>query len=136
MAIHTFGPGTLTLGETGSTQELSLICTAAAVEPSVESDDDVPVLSGDIIPGEERFTAVLTATVYLDLGSSAFAKWTWDNKGEVMPVEFIPNTASAQSIIGQVKIRPISIGGEANQKMTADVEFPFVEFPEMETVTP
>lgn len=136
MAIHTFGPGTLTLGETGSTQELSLVCTAAAVEPSVESDDDTFVLSGDTIPGEERFTAVLTATVFLDLGSSAFAAWTWANKGEVMPVEFIPNTASAQSIVGQVKVRPISIGGEANQKMTADIEFPFVDFPELEAVTP
>lgn len=132
---YTFGPGTLIFGATGSTIEASCQATNGEVEWDVEAEDDVPLLCGEVEPGDETFTAQLSFNAYQDLGhDNSFVEWSWTQKGTVQPVEFIPATAASRRIVGQVKIRPIKVGGEAKTKPRSDVEWPFVGEPIIEPV--
>ena len=46
------GPGVLTLGETGSPKEFGSQITNARIEPSYDTEDPIPVLSGEEVPGD------------------------------------------------------------------------------------
>lgn len=134
---YTVGPGTLIVGDTGSPQEISCQITSAVVAWSVESEDDVDLLCGDVAPGDEEFTAVINGTLYQDLSEAqSFVEFTWDNKGEVLPLRYVPSTAAGKEITGSVKMRPLDVGGEAKTKPTSDFEWPFVGEPVIGAVTP
>lgn len=134
---YTFGPGSLILGETGTVTELSCQVTSGSVEWDVDSEDDVPLLCGDIEPGDEEFTAALSFNVYQDLGEEdgIVAKSWGAMKGTVQPFEFVPSTAAGMRIVGQVKVRPITVGGDAKTKPRSDVEWPCVGEPILEPIT-
>lgn len=133
---YTFGPGSLILGETGTTTEISCQVTSGTVEWDVDSEDDVPLLCGEVEPGDETFSAALGFNVYQDLGDDAgIVVKSWGEwKGAVVPFEFIPSTAAGKRIVGLVKVRPITVGGDAKTKPRSDVEWPCVGEPILEDV--
>lgn len=132
----TIGPGSLVIGETGSPLEFSCQVTEATVEWDVDAEDDVALLCGDVEGGDEVFTASLSATLYQDLGAeSSIVSYTWEHKGDVVPVTFVPSTAAGQQVTGNVRLRPINVGGEARTKATSDVEWPFVGEPTLAAVS-
>jgi hypothetical protein len=123
------GPGSLVFGEVGSEQTIEAQILEATVEPDVESEDDELVLSGEVIPGEEEFTATLKFKCIQDIKTNGIVRWSWTNKGEVVPFVFIPNTVEDTQITGEVKVRPLTVGGEVGKRADSDVEFPCVGFP-------
>lgn len=121
------GPGELTIGETGSTIDIS--CQMSEVKITWENDEDdaIHVLCGGIVPGDDTFTATLEGVALQDLTATGIAEFTWTNKGAVMPFRFIPITGA--EVVGEVKVLPIDIGGEVNKKNTADISWPCIGEP-------
>lgn len=133
---YVVGPGTLKVGDVGSEESIECQITSAIVQWSVDAEDDVPLLCGEVAPGDELFTAVISGNLFQDLSTGGIVEWSWTNKGESMPLEFIPNTAEAKKITGNIKVRPIDVGGEAKAKARSDFEWPFIGEPVLAAVTP
>lgn len=125
----TTGPGTLVFGAPGSEQEFSAQMTSVTIEPDVDAEDDIPVLSGAVVAGEETETFVLSGSFLQDITLTGITTWTWNNSGTVVPFVFIPNTVTDRQVSGEVKVRKTTIGGDVKAKATADFEFPGVGEP-------
>lgn len=122
------GPGLLTIGELGSTLDLSAQLTAVSVTWENSEDEPLHVLSGEALPGDDNFTATLAGTVVQDLTEDGVIDWTWKNKGTVVPVTFTPSSGAAQ-VVGNVKVNPIDLGGDVNVRNTSDISWPFIGEP-------
>lgn len=125
---NSLGPGSLTLGTAPGT-ELAVSCTAVTLEPSVDTDDDLVVLSGDTLAGEDTFTWQLNATLLQSYEEDALADWLFDHRGEQHEFTFIPSRDHSRGWKGTIKVRPMSIGGDVKTRNTSDVEFPLVGEP-------
>jgi hypothetical protein len=125
------GPGTLTVGATGTPVDFSCQITAAQVEWNVSADDPVTVLCGDSVPGARTYDAHLTGTLFQDLGLvGGIVEYSWAHKGETVPFEFVPATDVATSVTGDLIIDPISVGGDtAGDNMTSDIDWTIVGEP-------
>lgn len=135
ISSYKVGPGTLKLG-TGGTKDVSAQLTSCQVNPSEETDseDAVPVLSGEELAGEDNFsyTFTLSGTFLQDLASTGVVAYSWDNMGSIVDFEFIPVTASARAVTGQVRIVPLNIGGDVKQRATADFEWSCIGTPDFD----
>lgn len=120
------GPGTLTFGDTGTASEWAAQLTACTVEPSTDTEDPIPVLSGEEIDGDESDTAELSGTILQSYGVDSLLKWSHDHHRETMTFRFIPNNEAGLVVSGRVKIRRVSIGGDVKTRNTSDFTFPIV----------
>ena len=117
------GPGTLTIGETGSGQEMAKQSTAVAIEPSYSDGDRQIVLSGDVDQEAAEWEGTLTATFFQDYEANGLLAWTWEHDGETLPFTFVPNSAAGFEVSGDVVIRPATIGGDVDTENTSEVEW-------------
>lgn len=131
---YKLGPGSLILGETGTTMEISCQITACTAEFDVDAEDDVPTLCGGTLAGDETETGTLTGTIIQDLSDEGIIEYTWTNSGTVVPVVFIPNTTVGKQITGSVKLRRLNVGGDVKTSPTSDFEWPFVGLPALTAV--
>lgn len=133
MSIKAFklGPGELTVGETGTPVDFSHQCTKVMVKWSKDTEDPVPVLSGEELAGDTNYTAVLSATLLQDLDAAVdgIVDWSWTHKGEQHPFTFVPLVGKA--INGVVTVDPIDIGGDVKKRNTSDIEWACVGEPEL-----
>lgn len=125
------GPGTLTVGATGTPVDFTCQVTAAHVDWNVDAEDAVTVLCGESVPGTRTYDSVLAGTLYQDLGLvGGIVEYSWAHKGETVPFTFIPSTDAAQSVTGDLIMDPLTVGGdEAGANMTADFEWAIVGDP-------
>lgn len=121
------GPGTLTIGETGSDLDLSCQMTEVSITWENDESDPVHVLCGGIVPGDDTFTATLEGVAYQDMTEAGIVEFSWSNKGSVVPFLFEP--IDGASVVGQVKVLPIDLGGEINVKNTSDLSWPCIGEP-------
>lgn len=129
----TMGPGTLTLGETGTLQTFSAQLTNCRLVPDVQTGDNIPVLSGDEVAGERTESFTLSGTLLQDFGVvDSLSEWTYTNRGQQFPFEFVPQNAGARKITGTVTVEPTEIGGDVKTKPTADFEWRLVGAPEFD----
>lgn len=126
---YKLGPGTLTLGETGTPLEIACQITAATLEFDVDAEDDVPTLCGGVLPGDETESGNLTGTLIQDLGVGGIGEYSWTNAGVVVPFTYTPNTELAASFDGSLKMRRMNVGGDVKTSPTADFEWPLVGIP-------
>jgi hypothetical protein len=126
---HALGPGSLKLGETGSSREIAQQLTKIVLTPNVDEEDDVPVLSGEILDGEETTTWEVSGTANQDYDADSFEDWCFTNRGKRVPFEFTPSTAHVRGYKGTLKVRPIAVGGDVKKKNTSDFTFPLVGEP-------
>lgn len=136
MAIkaHKTGPGTFKLGDSPGT-EWGAQVTKITLTPSVDSEDDLHVLSGDVLPGDDTFTWELTATFFQDFDVDGVTDYLFDNRGQVLPFTFQPNNEHERAWTGSIKCRPMEVGGEVRKRNTSDVTFPLVGEPTKTTTT-
>lgn len=128
------GPGTLVLGETTTTLDMSCQLSAAWIKWDKDKEDDVAVLCGESIAGGVEYTGKLTGTV---LTTPELVTYTWDNKGTQVPFRFIPNSSWTDEVTGTVTVDPLDLGGdEVKKNMTADFEWDCVGEPALTPVTP
>jgi len=131
--IKTFklGPGTLTIGETGTPVDFSHQCTKIMVKWSKDKEDAVPVLSGEELAGDVTYSASLNATLLQDLDPEVdgIVDWSWAHKGEQHPFSFVPLVG--KSITGVVEVDPLDVGGDVKKRNTSDIEWSCVGEPEL-----
>jgi hypothetical protein len=129
--VRKLGPGTLTVGAVGSPLDFSGRCTSVAVTWKVDTEDDVPLLSGGVEAGDRTYTATLEATVYQDdLSAGGLIDYSWSHKGAVVPATFTPYTGG-RAITGQLVIDPLDVGGDVGKKNTSDLSWAFLGEPEL-----
>lgn len=129
------GPGTLTIGETGSLKDLSIQITAASVEWDVSSEDSIPVLSGDEVAGDVTYKAQLKGKILQDFDSAGIVAWSWTNKGLVLPTVFVPRKDGSLQVKGNVRISPFNIGGDVKKTNDSDIEMDFIGEPTISAYT-
>lgn len=128
----TVGPGTLTLGESGTLATFSSQVTACRVVPTVENEDPIDVLSGEQAPGDRSESWALAGTLLQDLGATdSTTEFLFEHRGEQMPFEFIPSSAAGKTITGTVIPEAIEMGGDAKTKPTSDFEWQIVGEPDL-----
>lgn len=121
--VRKLGPGVLTIGSAGSALDFSGRCTKAAITWKVTEGDNTPVLSGEVLAGDDTFDATLEATVQQDdLTVGDLIDYSWANKGAPVPFTFTPYTGS-RSITGTVKVQPIDVGGDVDSKNSSDLKW-------------
>ena len=131
----TVGPGTLTLGETGTLSTLSSQVTACRVVPNVENEDPIDVLSGEQAPGDRSESWTLAGTLLQDLGAvDSTTEYLFEHRGQELPFDFIPSTAAGKQITGTVVAEAIEMGGDAKTKPTSDFEWQIVGEPVLAAV--
>lgn len=126
---YTTGPGHLIFGDVGTPQEFAAQVTSALVEWDVEDGDLVPVLSGAEVSEEDNYTAKLSGNLFGDISETGITTWSWEHKGETVPVTFVPSAATGRAVTGMVKVRPLGVGGDVKTKSRTDFEFPFIGEP-------
>jgi len=120
---HKLGPGTLTLGV--GALEVNAQLTSGRLTPSenVTTSDAVKVLSGEELAAEDTatLTYVLEGNFLQDLDAAGVVAWSWTNATTYQDFTFTPNTAAAAVVTGEVRVIPISVGGdEADARMASD----------------
>lgn len=129
------GPGLLTLGDSGDTKEFSVRCTAAEIEWDTSKDDDIPVLSGDEIAGDVTYSATLKGKLLQDFDADGLLAWTWQNKGTIVPLVFVPRKDATLKVTGNVRINPVNVGGDVKKQNESDIEFDFIGEPKLTSYT-
>jgi hypothetical protein len=117
MAINTtqLGPGTLTLGAGALEQNEQLTSCKVTPSESVTATDDIKVLSGGVLDGDETasYSFVLEGNFLQDLGALAsVVDWSWTNMGTEQAFVFTPNTAATSTVTGVIIPVPLTIGGD------------------------
>lgn len=130
---NALGPGTLTLGETGSLRQFAAHTTAAALEPSYSDGDVLDLLDGSQEREGDEETWVLSGTVRQQLEADALEDWCLANAGKEVPFTFKPVNSVSKSYTGIARIRAIKIGGDVKTKNTSDFSFPLIGKPSLGT---
>lgn len=129
------GPGTLTIGATGSLTEFSSQAKNARVVPDVETSDPFYVLSGEQAEGDRTESWQLAGTLVQDFGQDdSTTEWLFEHRGERHPFTYTPNSSTGKQITGELIVEAIEIGGDANTKPTSDFEFVVIGQPVIGTV--
>lgn len=123
------GPGTLTVGEIGTTVDFSCQVTECVLTAEKDQEDNINTLCGDVVPGDINYTWQLTGELVQDLSADGVNKFCFENAGEPFPFEFAPNTATGPTMSGTLILDPLDIGGASNTKATAEFEFSVVGKP-------
>jgi hypothetical protein len=117
--------GRLIFGTGGSAHDMSIQVTSCELEPSeqVDRDDDVDVLTGDVLYGDETITYewVLKGTILQDSSLVGSVVWSAEHAGEEWPFNFEPVDGLRAS--GTVIIAAIKLGGQAKTRPTTDFNF-------------
>lgn len=125
------GPGTLTVGETASGKEFGAGVTKCTIEPSYSDGEKVVVLSGDRDETDGDFEGKLTGEFFQEYTTESLMAWTWKNDGKTLPFTFIPSKDSGLTVKGEVKVRPVNIGGDVDKENTAEFEWALTGLPKI-----
>lgn len=120
--------GLLTIGETGSSSEWGGQVRAVSLTPEYDAEDNIPVLSGEELAGDETKTETLSGTVLDDYSAvGSIFVFSKEHEGEEMPFVWEPNSEDGTlRITGTVKMRQIALGGDVNSRNENDFEFTIV----------
>lgn len=130
---HKLGPGTLSLGETGSAREFGAACRNARVVPSASEGDTLVVLSGDETSDEGTETWTLEGTVLQAYDATTLLAWCAEHSGEDVPFTFKPNSDQVLEVTGTCKVRAVAVGGDVNTRATSDFNFKVIGKPTFDT---
>ena len=124
--------GVLTIGETGSLTVLASQCPQVELVPSVNTDDPLEVLSGEVAGGDRKESWQLKGKLIQDIGqANSVWEFCFTNRGKDMPFEFVPNTTSPtpKTLRGTLTVEAITAGGEVGKANQSDFEFTLVGEP-------
>lgn len=128
---YKLGPGTLTIGATGTEFDASCLVNNAVISMSKDEDDAVTKLCGTVVPGAVTYTYTLSGNVDIDISDPAglFAL-SQNSAGTQQTFTFTPNNDAGTEAAGTLTIDPLDFGGdETGTIMTSDFEFSIVGAP-------
>jgi hypothetical protein len=109
----TLGPGTLTIGETGTLIDISCLVNNVAIIPDISEGDSKTMLCGTTKRSPDEITWAIEGNVDVDAGLAAgFFALTWQHIGEVVPFSFTPSTAVGTIVAGFLKLAPLELGAD------------------------
>lgn len=118
------GPGTLTIGDTGTPFDASCQLSNGVVAWDKDKDDDIRVLCGDTVAGATTYSSTFSGTFLQDLADEAgLVAYTWENKGLAVPFEFVPNTEAGATVTGTLTIDPLDVGSDGDYGAVMDSDF-------------
>ena len=126
---NALGPGTLTLGATGTTYQFAAHTTATTLTPSYSDGDVLDLLDGSQEREQDEETWTLDGTIRQQLEVDAIEDWCLEHAGEEVPFEFTPVNSVSKSYTGTCRIRAVNIGGDVKTKNTSDFSFPVLGKP-------
>lgn len=117
------GPGSLTIGATGSLKDFSADVTNVTITPDTNTDDTINYLDGSQDTGAQTTSWTVEGTIKEDYSTDGVQAWCLTHQGESMPFEFVPAKAGALKITGDVTIAPVAFGGDVKSKNDIDFSF-------------
>lgn len=133
---NALGPGTLTLGATGSQRQFAAHTTNTRLEPSYSDGEVLELLDGSQEREVDEETWVLAGTIRQQLEADALEDWCLTNAGQEVPFTFTPVTTVGKSYTGVVRVRAVNIGGDVKAKNTSDFAFPLEGRPTLVPAAP
>lgn len=133
----TLGPGTLSIGETGTAIDVSCLVNNVAIVPDISEGDTKTMLCGTSKRAADTITWALSGNVDVDAGLSAgFFALTWQHIGEIVPFTFTPSTAVGTTVAGNLKLAPLELGADNyGEFLNSDFEFGLDNFDPATAVT-
>lgn len=135
---YDLGPGTLSIGETGTPIDISCLVNNAKIAATKDQADSTTKLCGTVKPGKTTYTYALSGNVDTDIGEeSGFFAFTQANAGTETDFTFEPSTEAGTSAAGKLTIDPLDFGGDTmGDPMTSDFEFAITDKPTYTYGTP
>lgn len=131
--IMTVGVGSLIFGESDSGLDASAEVTSIKLTPSAKSGDTLVFLNGDTGQSTTEYTYKLSADVVQNLSLKGIVGYMHKNKGQIVKVVFVPNTADGAKFEGNVRLDPPEVGGDVGKADLTKIELEFIGTP---TFTP
>ncbi|OZG62688.1 hypothetical protein BLEM_0605 [Bifidobacterium lemurum] len=120
---RTLGPGSLTIGDTGTPKDFSGDCTNVTVTPDTSTDDDITYLDGGTEGGAQTTSWKLEGTLKEDYSADGLQAWCLEHAGETLPFVFVPSDKGTLEINGNTTIAPVAFGGDVKSKNDIDFSF-------------
>lgn len=117
------GPGELTFGSAATIVDFTAQVTSAMVSWKEDVEDDVPTLDGGALEGVASYTATLSGTFVQDVAAGGVVDWSWLNKGQRFPFQYVPNSDEEAAFSGVVRVAPLDAGGDVKTTPTSDFEW-------------
>lgn len=132
--VNYFKRGTLEIGSAESLANVASRARNVELSPETDSEDDVPVLSGDVIAGASSTTWTLSLTLVPDLGTeNSVWEFFFNEDGNIHPFTFRPSDKTKKEITGSLRVTPAGISGEAEGLGEAEVELKLIGKPTLKT---
>lgn len=129
---YKMGDGTFKLGTAGA-QDASCQVTNLRVECSenVSTQEAVPVLCGEELPAEDDVTLSwqVAGNVVQDIAATDLVAYTWTNASQTVDFEFVPSTAEARKVTGQLRLVPLTLGGDVKSRPQSDFTWQIIGTP-------
>ena len=119
------GPGTLTIGETGTETDCSCLVNGCRIAATKDQADSTTKLCGSIRAGAVKYSYELTGNVDTDIADAAglFAL-SQSAAGQTLSFTFTPSTEAGTSATGTLVIDPLDFGAdEYGADLTSDFTF-------------
>lgn len=128
------GPGTLTIGETGTPVDVSCLVNNAVISADKSQTDSTTKLCGTVKPGTVTYEYSLAGNMDTDVADEAgFFALSQASAGEEVAYTFTPNTEAGTVATGTLILDPLDFGGDTSgETMTSDFEFSLVGAPTYE----
>jgi hypothetical protein len=122
------GPGTLTIGETGSPIDISCLVNDAVISADKSQGDSTTKLCGTVKPGAVSYEYSLAGNMDTDIADDAgFFALSQTEAGQQLAYSFTPNTAAGTIANGTLIVDPLDFGGDTSgETMVSDFEFALV----------
>ena len=131
------GPGSLTVGSTGSEIDISCYINNVGIEVSKDTTDQTTKLCGASRPGVTTYTYTLSGNVDVDLANaSGLMALSWDNPGSTQGFVFVPNEDLGVEFTGSLTIDPLNVqADEYGADLTSDFSWVIVGKPTVDRGT-
>lgn len=125
------GPGSLTIGATGTPIDVSCLVNNAVISADKEEGDSTTKLCGTVRKGSVKYTYTLGGNMDTDIAETAgFFALSQSAAGTEQDFVFEPSTDAGTTATGKLVIDPLDFGGDTTgEDMTSDFEFSIVGKP-------
>lgn len=120
------GPGTLTIGATGSAIDVSCLVNNAQITTDKSQDDPVWHLCGTSTQAAITYQHTLEGNLDIDpTSATGLFALSWDAMGSEQDYKFIPNTEEGTAASGKLVLDPLNFGAD-EYGATLNSDFAFV----------
>lgn len=136
--VFDLGPGSLTIGATGTPIDVSCLVNNALIAADKDEGDSTTKLCGTVRPGSVTYSYHMTGNVDTDVAeATGLFALSQSAKGTEQDFSFTPSTEAGTVASGTLVIDPLDFGGdEMGTTMTSDFDFTIVGDPDWTYAAP